>query len=208
MSVIDSLISIIAPYDCVGCGGEGSLLCPSCRINLPPPQLQKHANSSLRHIQSATLYQGAAKDLIWKLKSGGAQAAAKIMARQMARLLKTNNQLIVPVPTATSRVRQRGYDQAKLIAKELARQTRLEYVDCLARHGQTHQVGASRKERLRQLSEAFRITKPRLVYDSRIVLVDDVTTTGATLETAAVALSKAGASKIEALTFAYKPKDS
>ncbi|HEX4774056.1 MAG TPA: phosphoribosyltransferase family protein [Candidatus Saccharimonadales bacterium] len=158
-------------------------------------------------IQSFTPYRGVAKDLIWRLKSGGTQAAAQIMAGQMAKLIGPDSKaLIVPIPTATTRVRQRGYDQAKLLARALARHTGLSYSNCLARHGQAHQVGAHRHERLQQLHGALRVKNLAAVRGSHIILIDDVTTTGATLETAASILKQAGAQTVEALTFAYAEK--
>lgn len=205
MGLIDSLLDKLVPHECVGCNQEGSLLCSACARLLRPAPIHEPGGNLLK-LQSATLYDGIAKDLIWKLKSGGAQAAAAVMAHHMANLVaKDQDYLIVPVPTATSRVRQRGYDQAKLLARALARQTRQRYADCLARHGQAHQVGASRQARLSQIEGALRVK--RRVQEARIVLVDDVTTTGATLESAALVLKQAGASHVEALTFAYKPKE-
>lgn len=102
-------------------------------------------------------------------------------------------------------MRERGYDQAKLLARKLAREARLPYADCLARSGQAHQVGSNRSQRLSQLSDAFRITKPRTVQNAYILLVDDVLTTGATLEAAAKVLHATGASSVDAVVFARTP---
>jgi ComF family protein len=110
--------------------------------------------------------------------------------------------MVVPVPTATSRVRGRGYDQAKLLARELSRQARLPYLDCLVRSGHTHQVGASRYQRLSQLEGAFRLKDSKKVRGTRILLIDDVMTTGATLETAAGLLKAGGAGQVAAMVFA------
>lgn len=157
-----------------------------------------------------TVYDGVAKDLIWQLKFHGAQAAAEVMARHMAPLLSdiygsTTSRLavLVPVPTATSRARHRGYDQARLLARELSRQTGLPYADCLRRSGQTHQVGASRVQRLKQLQTAFRVKASRfLPVSDTVILVDDVLTTGATLESAAAVLEQTGRCSIDAVVFA------
>ena len=220
MSFFDALASKIAPYDCLGCGTEGQLLCLACtsRLVSVPERCYRCRklspefltclvcceSSHLRRVKVATAYAGSAKDLIWKLKLSGAQAAARIMAHRLAALAESAHPaaIIVPVPTATSRQRQRGYDQAKLLARELARQTRLPYLDCLARSGQAHQHGASRRDRLTQLAAAFRVKRSRAVCGNRIILVDDVITTGATLETAAASLLAAGAATIEAAVFA------
>jgi predicted amidophosphoribosyltransferase len=76
----------------------------------------------------------------------------------------------------------------------------LSYADCLRRSGQTHQVGASRDRRLEQLQAAFRVKDLRPA--DTIILVDDVLTTGATLEAAAITLKQAGACTVEAAVFA------
>jgi ComF family protein len=141
-----------------------------------------------------------AKLLVTKLKFEGAQAAAREMAVLLKPLMPTDA-VIVPVPTATGRVRGRGYDQAKLLARALSRETRLPCLDCLVRRGQTHQVGASRAERQRQLHGAFRPRKLDQIRGKHIVLVDDVVTTGATLETAARVLRQSGVARVEAAVF-------
>lgn len=218
MNLFDLLISKIAPYDCLACGAEGRLLCADCASGLPAvpercyscqtpspgwrtcPSCQP--DSLLREVRTATVYDGHAKDLIWKLKLGGARAAGRIMAERLVPLTGLSDAIIVPVPTATRRVRQRGYDQAKLLASELSRLTGLANHDCLARQGQSHQHGLSRHQRLGRLAGSFRVVKPQLVEGRNVILVDDVVTTGATLEAAAEALTACGAAWIAATAFA------
>jgi ComF family protein len=109
--------------------------------------------------------------------------------------------LLVPVPTATQRARQRGYDQADLLARELSEILGLPHQYLLSRLGQARQVGTGRKQRAAQLAKAFRV-KGRVPINSHIMLVDDVVTTGATLEAAATILKKAGAKRVDAVIFA------
>lgn len=219
MSLFDALIGKIAPHDCLACGTEGYLLCVACtdRLAVIPGRCYKceklsldgltcancRPTSPLCQVQVATAYDGSAKALIWQLKLAGARAATRIMAGRMAIMVRCDAATtIIPAPTATGRVRQRGYDQAILLARELARQTRLPYLDCLARHGQTHQHGLSRQQRAAQLSAAFRVRRPKAVRGANILLVDDVVTTGATLEAAAATLKAAGAAQVNAIAFA------
>ena len=110
--------------------------------------------------------------------------------------------VLVHIPTATSRVRQRGYDHAGLLARSLSRQERIAHVGCLSRMGQAHQVGSGRMARLRQLEHAFRLVRQDRIRGRHVVLVDDVLTSGATLETAARVLRRAGAARVSAIVFA------
>lgn len=223
MSILDFLISKVAPHDCIACGKEGRLLCFACesRLITVPEQCYRCHNpssmfftcaacfkaSNLRKVSAATVYDTVAKALVWKLKLAGTQSATRIMAKRMASHVygATNKSIVVPIPTATSRIRQRGYDQASLIARELAIRTRLPYHACLSRLGQMHQHGASRHERLLQLTDAFRVIRPVIVRGKHVILVDDVITTGATLEAAAKVLHAAGAIRVDAVAFAQTP---
>jgi ComF family protein len=218
MSIIDKIISNIVPHDCLGCGYEGGIICTVCVANfkLVPERCYRchrvspagrtcivcRRQSHLYAVRAATVYDGLAKDMVWRLKFHGVQEAAAMMARQMASFGFDESAVLVPVPTATRRVRNRGYDQATLLARELGRQTGLPRADYVRRSGQTHQVGASRRERQRQLQAAFRIKPGSTTRDQHIILIDDVLTTGATLEAAARALKQAGVRRVSAIVFA------
>jgi len=112
--------------------------------------------------------------------------------------------LIVPIPTATSRMRQRGFGHAELLAKQLAWQLRLERREVLRRLGQTRQLGATRETRLRQLKDSFAVRRPSAVKNRKVLLIDDVLTTGGTVIAAAQAVRAAGASRVDALLFAKR----
>ena len=203
MSFLDTILSVLAPYDCLGCQTEGSLLCGACIDSLPMAPPKYLTDSSLTVVRSATIYEAVAKDLIWKLKSSGAQSAAKIMAQRMKPLvLDSKSVFIVPVPTAPSRVRQRGYDQAELIAHQLARQTGQRLLKCLSRTSQIHQVGSTIEQRHTQTAGVYKVIRPNRIKGAHVCLVDDVVTTGSTLQAAARVLEQAGASKIDAVVFA------
>jgi ComF family protein len=153
---------------------------------------------------AATEYNGPAKELIHKLKFERAGAAADDIARILAlRLPALNEDTVVSfIPTATARVRIRGYDQAALIARRLAALRGVPCLPLLSRHGRQRQVGQSKAVRRKQLQRAFRIKIPYPVRYEHVVLIDDVLTTGATLEAAATVLCKAGVQRVDAVVFA------
>lgn len=211
-------MAILAPFECVVCGTEGSLLCKKCALALEKVprrcyRCRKLANgfrtctvcrraSKLYSVRPATVYRGAAKTLVGRLKFYGARAAASEIAYLMSSEGFSKKCVVIPVPTATSRVRQRGYDQAKLIAREFSKHTGLPYLDCLARSGQSHQVGSGRTQRIKQLKSSYRVKTSVSIQGLQVVLIDDVLTTGATLEAAAICLKNSGVKRIQACIFA------
>ena len=219
MSLSDYIIGLIAPHYCLGCQREGRLLCDQCRQRLKPaksvcfkclrptPRYQTCADcypeTGILTVWRVTTYAGLAKDLLWRLKFTGAQQGARDMARCFSALHRPPlGAIIVPLPTATSRVRQRGYDQAALLAKAYARATATTYLPCLARSGQQHQRGANRHDRLQQLAQAYRLKQRTNIRGARVILIDDVATTGASLQAAAQALLATGAKSVDAMVFA------
>ncbi|MCA9327581.1 ComF family protein [Candidatus Saccharibacteria bacterium] len=167
-------------------------VCTRCKPHTP-----------LRHVYVAQHHTGLAKQLLHQTKYERAQAGVHEMAAMMVSLLPTTAEgiVLVPVPTATRRVRQRGYDQSVVLARELSRESGLPRAHFLRRVGQAHQVGSGRKARIAHLANAFRVVRQGQLQGAHIVLVDDVITTGATLETAAKLLKKAGAARVDAIVF-------
>jgi len=221
MSIIETIVRIFAPHCCIECNAEtDKLLCKDCTDSLPvassccyrclvPTQnyrvcAQCAPDVPLRQVVAYARYQGAAKEIVHRLKFERTQAAAAELAAMMVRRLPylPAAAIIVHVPTATSRVRVRGYDQACLIAGEFARRTNGNHQSTLARVGQKRQVGLGRADRLRQAQGVFRPVRPDAVRGRHVVLVDDVITTGATLEAAAQTLMHAGAARVSAVVFA------
>lgn len=223
MKLLETIISLYAPHACVGCDVEGPVLCPACLKGLPPPVGRCYrchravpsgrtcvscAGHGLAAVYPATRYVETAKAAVWQLKFERAQAAAGCMAELMAAACRDRlraGSVIVPAPTAATRARSRGYDQAALLARAVARRTGLPCAAPLYRLGSQRQVGASRLQRQAQLQGAFRIRSARATRAIRgrhVLLVDDVITTGSTLEAAAQALLAAGALSVEAVIFA------
>ncbi|HSW66010.1 MAG TPA: phosphoribosyltransferase family protein [Bacillota bacterium] len=148
------------------------------------------------------MYEGMAKEVVYGLKFGRKRMAARDIALALAaRFSKIDATLVSHIPTAPSRVRQRGYDQAALIARALARELGLPYAPLLMRLSNDRQVGRTRIQRRQQMRGAFRVTRPELL-NQHVLLIDDVLTTGATCEAAAQTLQKAGAKRVSAAVFA------
>lgn len=112
--------------------------------------------------------------------------------------------LVVPVPTATARIRERGFDHTDLLAKRVAMISGLREIKALRRLDQTRQLGSKREDRLTQLTGSFAVKNPLGIHGRKILLIDDVITTGGTLIAAAKALRAAGAKSVDALVFAKR----
>lgn len=150
-----------------------------------------------------------ATDLVHGLKYEGWRALAIYMGDAMARLEDVRAQtetstVVVPVPTTRRRLRTRGYNQAELLARRVAEVRELPMIEALERLGVTgSQTTLSREERRQNVREAFACSPAAdAVRGRRVLLVDDVLTTGATVSAAADALSAAGAATVVVLTFA------
>ena len=155
------------------------------------------------------VYEGPARALVHGLKYRSAAALAGPMAAQMAANappgLLGAPATLVPVPLHPARLRRRGFNQAERLAVALAHRTGLAVCDCLERSGPaTRQVGRDRSERMARtaLTVALRAGRP---VPARVVLVDDVATTGATLAACAAVLDAAGTRNITAVAFARTP---
>jgi competence protein ComFC len=220
MFVVERLISVVAPHECLVCGSEGDLVCGWCLPDVFEPVPSRcyrcykqttdsqvcitcKRSSKLKHVWVATEYSGHAKELVRVFKFERAQAADSILAKSIYKTIPyLPGYIIVPVPTASSRRRIRGYDQTKLVSKHLSGLAGLPKIHALARQGQMRQVGSKRKQRQAQMKGAFKVIKKELVNKKHVLLVDDIVTTGATLEEAARTLKEAGAKSVSAAVFA------
>ena len=229
MSVLERAIGWLAPVDCVSCGQEGSSLCSICeqaeiipfgercflcnKMSRDSVTCEKCRNGTVKRVWITTDYESTAKKLIQVLKFGHQRAAAGVIARMMSDTLNEylsmeemtrQNFLVIPVPTASARIRERSFDHTQLIAQGIAKINNLPYVSLLKRLGNSRQVGSKRSERLNQAQGQYYVPNNKALAGRNILLVDDVVTTGATLQAAYVALKKAGAKQIDALIFAKK----
>ena len=221
------LWELLFPTRCLGCGRRGVLLCPTCRATVPwlPAAVcprcavksvdgrlcrrcARGAVGKLASARAACGYEGVIRTAIHQLKFRQARFLAPFLARVLARGLAQRPlqaDLVIPVPLSAGRKRERGYNQSELIAIELARLAPLPAPtpEALAKPRDTRpQVGLSAVERRRNVAGAFACPRPELVEGRRILLIDDVMTTGATLEACAAPLVEAGAARVMALVVA------
>lgn len=132
------------------------------------------------------------------------RVARLMLAVQQREPLKSAN-LIIPVPLHPERERERGFNQALLLARELARLSGLpldEHSVVRRIHTERHRAGMDAKARRQSVADAFAVRHSDLITGQRVLLVDDVFTTGATASACAVALKEAGAKEVFVLTIA------
>lgn len=167
------------------------------------------ARPTFDRLQSTFYYGGPLADAIIAFKHGGRAEYGSRLGKLMLSAGEVEIpvvDLVVPVPLHPRRARRRGYNQARLLAGAAARAADAPLRDVLRRERDTgSQRGRTRAERFAELAGAFRVAAPKRVADRRIWLVDDVVTTGATVQSCAAALRSAGASEISVLSLARVP---
>ncbi|HYG89792.1 MAG TPA: ComF family protein [Azospirillum sp.] len=198
-----SALTFIAAPLCACCGlpfeyaVEGEAVCAAC-IADPP---------TYAHARSVLVYDDASRPLVLGFKHGDRTHAAKPFGVWLARAgaeLLDGADLLAPVPLHRWRLFLRRYNQAALLAQETGRQAGVEVVpDLLVRRRRTRsQGGLDRTGRRRNVAGAFALRRRDAVEGKRVVLVDDVLTTGATVDECAKVLLRAGAARVDVLTLA------
>jgi ComF family protein len=206
-----ALVDLLLPPACAGCGRYGAGLCDACRGALRRAARERDrfvaadpgivVGDALELALAAFAYDWVLRRALQRLKYGGAARLARPLAdacgAEFVRLLAlTGRAPLVPVPVHASRFRQRGYNQAALLARSLAGAHDLPVLDLLTRHRHTtEQHRLNRAGRLRNLQRAFGL-KVDVRAPPVVILVDDILTTSATMEACAAALRAAGAGRV------------
>ena len=195
---------LLAPR-CAGCGEPGSWFCVVCRVQCEPV-----VHDGRFAVRGAGAHAGPLRAAVRRLKYGGEPGLADdlggLVALELARDLARGITIdaVVPVPLHRSRAAVRGYDQAALLAQAIAAQTGLPLRPALHRiRGGRPQVELDRVARAANIRGAF-VAEAASLRGMRVALVDDVTTTGATLFDAAAAARAAGARSVRAYVVAVE----
>jgi ComF family protein len=226
---LKKLLDFALPARCAGCGaivdevhsfctdcwkqveflGEGG--CSTCGLPLEatdaeecgaciakPPRIQR--------TRSAVTYDELSRSIAIRLKYGRKVALARTMARYMAPLVRAggSDAILVPVPLHRARLWQRGFNQSALVAAELARTTGLRSEPRLLRRVKRTPAlkGMSFAQRKRIVAGAFAVDPSEELEGRTVVLIDDVLTTGSTANACAGALKRAGAARVELVSWA------
>lgn len=215
----------IYPPRCAACSTPGVRLCSACTTSIKVIDQQRvcpmcgipqtttelcqecaTVSPAFTALRSWGLYEGALREAIHKLKYRNDLGVSEELARPLSALLTGTGwhvDLISPVPLSRKRLKTRGYNQAAMIARWVSFTNRIPfYPGVMVRSKDTiSQVGLSGEERRLNVLEAFE-ANPAIATGKSILVIDDVATTGATMQACALALLKSGASHVYGLTLA------
>lgn len=204
MKLFTGILDLIFPVVCINCGNSlvtnESILCTICVVKLPVTNFHKDPDNDMAkalwgrvNIDFATAFlyfkkAGMTQQLLHQLKYRGRKDIGINLGNRFGNQLKENNfvstvDYIIPVPLHKSRAKSRGYNQSQLICEGLSEALSIPVCNDLARISFTDtQTRKRRFDRWLNVSEKFVLNQPELLEGKRILLVDDVFTTGATIE--------------------------
>ena len=228
-SLLRMVLDFALPPRCPGCGvivGDvdsfcapcwtalqfiGSGGCECCGIPLPATEAGTCAACLVKpprieRARAAVAYDDIPRNVALKLKYGRKIALAKTMARYMAPLVGElpDGSLLAPVPLHRWRLWQRGFNQSAIVAAEISRRTGIPVQPMLIERVKSTPPlkGMSHLQRRRTVSGAFRVRRGMELHGRTVVLIDDVLTTGSTANACASALRRAGATRVELVSWA------
>jgi ComF family protein len=192
------------------------LMCWKCGAPGPGRVAEEHrravscrrcTNENFSAARACGVYKGALRASVLALKREAhvPPRLARLLLETQSRAPLSGATLVIPIPLHPERERKRGFNQAAVLARAVARSTKLPCDELsLARqlHTERHRAGMDVRARRESVAGAFTVERPRLVRGERILLVDDVFTSGATASACAAVLKEAGASEVFVLTVA------
>ena len=213
---------LLAPHYCMSCGAAGSVLCIRCVCDITDESYDgclicRHPASSGVCGRCSPPYsrawccderRGVLKEVIDAYKFQRLKAAALPLARMLAEVTPElpKDTVVTSIPTIRAHIRKRGYDHARLIAREYARLKRCRFAILLDRTSEFAQLGASKKAREEHARDAFRVRQIPTNCEY-VCLIDDILTTGSTLHHAARVLREAGVREVWVGVIARQPLD-
>jgi ComF family protein len=199
-------IDLLFPPRCAGCGQIDTFWCTNCQHEMDEMSLSEHIEpkSPLQGVAATAWHTGKLREAVQGLKYENVPALAKPLGDKLSKCLQQQDwtfDMIVPVPLHTKRLAERGYNQAQLLAEQVASIMGIGCeVNALQRIRETQsQVTISGAERLKNIKDAF-VANSQLVNGRSIVIIDDVYTTGSTMSACGEALLSAGATVVYGLT--------
>ena len=211
--LISGLLDLLFPPKCAFCRrlvkSNNNLLCPACRANLPYTEDGGAQHGDFfRLCISALYYEDTVRQALLRYKFQGSSGYAGTFGRLLADCIRAELRgqydLISWVPLSRERLRERGYDQAMLLAQAAALELQDVAVSTLdkVRNAEKQSGVGSAEKRRANISGAYRVADAELIQGRRILLIDDIVTTGATLSECARTLREAGAKDVVCATVA------
>ena len=208
------IMDLVYPPRCPSCGASTAnhgALCLDCWSELEFPGSEVSATDEDGHsgIIAATVYNDMSRSLILNFKHGGKLALAPLLGKMIASRIHNEEgvtPLIIPVPLHRTRIWERGFNQAAMLAREIVRAGKGELlVDGLLRQKRTQSLGNLSSQKRREIVRGAIVARPKAqstIKGRTVILVDDVLTSGATSDACVEALLAAGASELKIACFA------
>ncbi len=228
----EAALEALSPTRCVGCERSGELLCAACRdrmVRIDPAtacprcaapfgsmlctECDAASPSALGCCLAACVFEGPFAQLVRAYKDGGERRLAPVIAGYLARAVLTASaaapraygslarvEAVTFIPVTAEAFSRRGFDHMEQVAQACAELLGLPLLDTMVKHGRADQRRLDRAARLRQAGSAYEVVVP--VAGRHLLMLDDVITTGATLQAAARALQAAGARRVDAAALA------
>jgi len=228
-NIISSTLHLFYPHTCTGCGSdllkEDNLLCLRCIHSLPHTNFAGMAGNPVEkyfwgrlpieaaHSEFYFAKEFLVQQLIHELKYKGNTQIGSYLGELMGKSLLNSDRFsgidaLIPLPLYADKEHKRGYNQAAIICNGMSSVMNVPVVNnaVIRQHATETQTRKHRTERWENVKESFRVVTENTLANKHLLLVDDVVTTGATLEACGAVMIQAGNVKLSIATLAYAPK--